>query len=470
MTASKRRRILWTGWGLLTAAIIAYLTVGMLWEPAAANPVLSPARALLLPGRTMHGHYQIELACESCHTKAFGGPAPMQEACVKCHGAALKEANDTHPSSKFDDPRNAERLEKLDAQACITCHVEHRPAITHGLGVTQPKDFCFHCHSGKEEMPPDHKGFKFDGCTAAGCHNFHDNRALYEDFQLKHLHEPKNLAKALLPKKELAAALRESAAYPAAKYPFRALTAAEQDAPAGAHASPAVQADWLATAHAQAGVNCSGCHAADGPWRERPAPAVCKTCHAIEARGFAEGLHGMRTAQNLPAMTPGQARAPMRPDAAHRELTCNACHAAHRFDVKAAAVESCLGCHNDPHTLAYKASPHFRLWQDELAGRAPPGSGVSCASCHLPRMRMPTDEGARIAVQHNQSDALRPNSKMVRPVCMQCHGLEFAIDALADPALINGNFKGMPARHVESADMAEKRDAEKRRKRAQSSK
>ena len=41
---------------------------------------------------------------------------------------------------------------------------------------------------------------------------------------------------------------------------------------------------------------------------------------------------------------------------------------------------------------------------------------------------------------------------------MQCHSLEFAIDALADPALIDNNFNGQPSAHIESIDMAIERD------------
>ena len=40
-----------------------------------------------------------------------------------------------------------------------------------------------------------------------------------------------------------------------------------------------------------------------------------------------------------------------------------------------------------------------------------------------------------IFTSHNQSDGLRPNEKMIRPVCLDCHGLGFAIDALADDDL-----------------------------------
>ena len=459
----------------------ALLATGLLYERSASLPVLASARALLLPGPTTHGHHQIELACESCHGRPFGGAQPLQEACVNCHGAALKEGDDKHPAAKFNDPRNAFRLEKINAQLCISCHIEHRPAATLAMGLTQPKDYCAHCHSGEEEMPPDHKGLPFDGCTAAGCHNYHDNRALYEDFLLKHAQAPALLPKRELPLRDLRAALQESMAYPQARYPIEALDAAKHDAPAGKAVDAKLHEDWLGTAHAQAGVNCSGCHVAGatlpegaqappdaGTWIDKPStPHACVGCHAAEAKSFGQGKHGMRLERGLSPMTAAQARLPMRDEAAHRELTCTSCHGAHRFDTKAAAVESCIGCHDDSHSRAYKQSLHHELWVKEGRGELPAGSGVSCASCHMPRVRISTDEGSRMAVQHNQSDTFQPNSKMIRPVCQSCHGLGFSIDALADTALIARNFKGAPSRHVQSIDMAVKKEQQRLRPSAQ---
>ncbi len=101
-------------------------------------------------------------------------------------------------------------------------------------------------------------------------------------------------------------------------------------------------------------------------------------------------------------------------------------------------MEACVGCHRDRHTEAYERSPHYALWKKELAGEAPAGSGVSCASCHLPRDEYRAPEGSvkRMLVQHNQNDNLRPSEKMIRPVCMSCHGLGYSIDALADAKLV----------------------------------
>lgn len=472
-----KRRAYWIAWGALTLAIAGYLTLGLVSERAASHPLLVTARALFMPGKTSHGHYQIELKCEACHTDAFGGKDALQDACVKCHGAELKEANDKHPKSKFTDPRNAERAAKLDATYCVTCHVEHRPEITRTMGVTVANDVCFHCHSGENDIAkerPSHAGMKFDTCANAGCHNFHDDRALYEDFLLKHLHEAATRPEAVLPARNYASLVSAMGSYPAVKYPLKPLAREAQDAPASVRPDGKRNDDWFSTAHAKAGVNCSACHVTPQPdntkrWTDHPDHQACTQCHGAETRGFLSGKHGMRLEQKLTPMTPATARQPMKADARDQTLSCTSCHQAHRFDTKQAAVEACVGCHDDAHTRAYKASPHYELWRKELAGAALAGSGVSCASCHLSRVDFRNDDGKRVLVQHNQNENLRPNEKMVRPVCMSCHGLGFSIDALADAALIARNFNGQPQVHVRSLEMAETRtkeqDEKKRRRR-----
>jgi len=57
---------------------------------------------------------------------------------------------------------------------------------------------------------------------------------------------------------------------------------------------------------------------------------------------------------------------------------------------------------------------------------------------------------------------------MLRPVCMNCHGLGFSTDALADPKLLKNNFHGEPGVHIRSIDMVAQRlkalEEEKRHK------
>lgn len=468
-TKSRSRRF-WLLWIVLSAGLAGWLGYGLSFAKLSDSPLRAQARSMFLPGQTTAGHHQIELACTACHSEAMGGRELLQDACMNCHGAELKEARDSHPKSKFTDPRNADRAARLDAAYCVTCHVEHKPQMTRAMGVTLPDDFCRICHDDVAKDRPSHKGMAFNTCTNAGCHNFHDNRALYEDFLLKHARDPALTEKRILPARDFGQLVEEFSDYPIARYPHAPLSRDKADW-GTVPASQKIADEWFATAHAQAGVNCSACHQqarADGKrvWVQRPTQQVCAACHAAEVKGFGNGKHGMRLAQGLSPMTPGQALIPMRADAHDQALGCTTCHGAHRFDTRAAAVDACLGCHDDTHSAAYKQSPHYALWQKEARGEAPAGSGVSCASCHLPRVEFRTpDDVKRILVQHNQNDTLRPNEKMIRPVCMNCHSLKDSIDALADRALIERNFAGKPLVHVRGIDMALAREAQAERAR-----
>ena len=457
--------MLWGVWLLATIGLLLWLSNAMLME--------STDKTLFMPGELTAGHHQLQLACAACHTDPLGGQEVLQEACVDCHGDDRKKPFDSHPASKFRDPRNADRLENIDALHCVTCHTEHRPEITRDNGVTQPQDLCVHCHADIAEDRPSHAGMEFSSCATGGCHNFHNNRSLYTKFLIKHLDEPAVLENPVVPEREFLQVLDQIAEYPVDRYPLQPLSIANADSGFifSATSPDSSHEDWAATAHAQSGVNCSACHqpkSGDGSqpdWTDHPDEQVCATCHGLEAERFSRGKHGMWRAAGLPAMTVAEARLPMKADAAHETLTCHSCHAAHRYDAKQAAVDACMTCHDDTHTLAYEGSPHHALWKRELSGELPDGSGVSCATCHMPRIEFDVNDWlTRVMVDHNQSANLSPNSKMIRSSCMQCHGLEFSIDALADQTLIDNNFRGSPSLHIDTMDLAaaekERRDSE----------
>jgi len=182
------KSIVWlVGLGLLGAACVA------------ATMVVGGDRRMLLVGRTTDAHHQIEMTCETCHAASpFAGTAAAEKAlngaCRSCHEAELTAADDSHPRKTFRNPRMAAFLERLDARLCTSCHVEHRPEITRAGAVTVAMDFCAACHSeGEQDVRrnrPSHAGLAFDTCASAGCHNYHDNRALYEDFLAKHAEGP----------------------------------------------------------------------------------------------------------------------------------------------------------------------------------------------------------------------------------------------------------------------------------------
>jgi formate-dependent nitrite reductase cytochrome c552 subunit len=289
---------------------------------------------------------------------------------------------------------------------------------------------------------------EFATCASAGCHNFHDNRALYEEFLVKNAAAPDILQIPRVP-------LRAMATFPTM------LSAADHDAPALA-ADRTIVLEWADSAHARSAVNCSSCHLQQAVpdtniWTDRPQALSCRSCHTNETEGFLDGKHGMRLSLALSAMSPAEARLPMLHGASERKLECTSCHGSHEFDTRRAAVDACLGCHADTHSVSYKASPHFALWRAEISGKGAAGSGVSCATCHLPREVHREGDLEAVRVQHNQNWNLEPNEKMIRDVCMSCHGLAFSIDALADPSLVNSNFQGRPSIHIQSIDMALKK-------------
>jgi hypothetical protein len=419
-----------SSWLVLSAAALGYLGFVLFAKTG--------DRRLFLPGETTNGHYQMELECSACHGEPFATAEALQAACERCHAQELETAHDAHPRSKFTDPRNANRVARLDARRCTTCHREHWPEGTNGMGLTLQLDYCYLCHEDVGRERPSHAGLSHFSCADTGCHNFHDNRALYEEFLVAHAAQPELLA--VRPASPARARIAE-----------RALTLAERDAPAQVTLPDAELSAWLGSAHARAAVNCGGCHQTPVGWRDTVSVETCANCHAAERDGWVLGRHGMRVGLGLPAVTPAEARAPMHSDASGEPLGCTSCHGAHGFDRQVAAVQSCQSCHDDVHSRAYAGSPHHLTWLAEQSGAAPPNSGVSCATCHMP---LGENEGGRRVVEHNQNDNLRPRDKMLRSVCGNCHGLGFSIDALADTALVDSNFTGRPPRHVPSIDWA----------------
>ncbi len=460
------KKFSWLLWGLLTFTLAGYFSYTLF---------ISDDKSEFLIGETSYGHYQIEMACSSCHSDAFGGPELIQEACMNCHEQELNDAHDSHPKKKFTDPRDAYRLEIIDARYCVSCHTEHQPEQTHAMGVTLPDDYCFHCHQEIGDERESHKDLPFDSCASSGCHNFHDNRALYESFLVKNAGQPWL--------KDIARITQPNAAHLFAK----ANRSPNQKTDAiRIQQHPEITAQWQHSAHANGQVSCTGCHAENNSelWIDRPGLTQCQACHQDEAEGFLSGKHGMRLAgaitPKLAPISPGESPLTFKSTSLNAQHGCNSCHQSHSFDTLFASVEACVQCHDDQHTQNFSTSPHGRLWTQALEGHLPLENAVSCATCHLPRIE--TEEtGTKIVnkslssnseaatesqhnevkilrVEHNQNLFLRPNEKMIRPVCMQCHSLEFAIDSLADPVLINNNFNGQPGAHIPSVDWALKRD------------
>ncbi|MFC3120176.1 cytochrome c3 family protein [Agaribacter flavus] len=433
--------LIWCTWLLVALGLAGYLGAQMFTEEQKPD---------FLIGESSHGHYQIELQCVACHESPFGGPEVLQNACTSCHAEELKASHDSHPKSKFTDPRNADRLAVIDARQCIACHVEHNPEITHPMGVSLPEDFCFHCHQDIAEDRPSHQGMEFNTCASSGCHNYHDNRALYEEFLVDNaqghwLHDDYQTIN-----RDLKAYLQATGNVPEDKPQVKTqMNDAELSA----------MTDWTHSKHYESNIACVNCHGSEDNWLDKPPMQQCQNCHQQEFDGFTSGKHGMRLAVGMTPMTPAMSRTSNSTLSFHEAnsntpLTCNTCHNPHIVDVKQAAVNSCLSCHSDQHSESFLDSPHGQLWQAYENGQIADTEAVSCASCHMPRITVNEMGIDRVLVQHNQNAVLRPNEKMIRPVCMSCHSLAFSIDALADKTLIKNNFTGKPAKHIESIDMS----------------
>lgn len=446
----------WLAWIFLSITLASYY----------ANALVGDDKSVFLPGKTTSGHYQIEILCTQCHSESFSDDQVLQDACVKCHGKELKAVDDSHPKSKFTDPRNADRTAILDARLCITCHREHQPNITGAMGVTLPEDFCNFCHFDIADDRPSHKDMAFNTCANAGCHNFHDNKALYEDYLIKHSNEADTFPVAQVASRNLKIYFEKKTARPR-----KELTVDHQDAPQTIVIKDRIITQWASTAHASSGINCTDCHTdkagAAGKWIAKPDHLNCKQCHEPEQNSFLLGKHGMRLNQKLSPMKVSMARQLMKKDIKHKSLGCMSCHDDHSFNTVKAAVDACLSCHDDEHSKAYKQSAHFRLWQQENSGTSNNNTGVSCATCHMPRTKSKDKGELRTVVEHNQNMNLRPNEKMIRSVCMNCHGMAFSIDSLADINLVKNNFNDKSVKHIESIEMAIRREIIKRKEKKQ---
>ena len=448
------KKVYWFLWVVITLAIAGYFFSIIFY---------AEDKSELIIGDATHGHYQIEMSCSSCHTDAFGGKEVLQDACVTCHGDDLKVARDSHPKKKFTSPRNADLVNILDARYCVSCHTEHQSEQTHAMGLTLPQDYCFHCHEKVLEERDSHKDLAFDSCATAGCHNYHDNRALFEDFLAHSIDAP------------WVSGINELVAANAANKTAKKTSLATNQFLQKRQQHPEIEQEWLASQHADAGVSCNGCHTnTSGEWMEKPTFKQCESCHQDETTGFLAGKHGMRLAAGLEPLTPSMSPLPFKDDMLDAEHGCTSCHGPHNIDRKAAATTACMSCHDDQHTQAFNESPHGQLTQQALNNDIPWGQAVTCATCHMPRLlhgkensqvdvesianaNSSAKSDVIVKVQHNQNDMLRPNEKMIRPVCMSCHSLSFSIDALADQALINNNFTGKPKNHVPSIDWAKQR-------------
>jgi predicted CXXCH cytochrome family protein len=387
-------------------------------------------RSFFLPGPTSDGHHGIEPWCNSCHV-AFA--AVPNKNCAGCHQAEIQE--DTHPVRLFDDPRWADMLRKVNALECVNCHGEHKIAAR---GVTVDKGFCYPCHDDVTTKRESHRNLAPASCWDGGCHNYHDNTAL-------------NIA--FLKKRSGPSAPPPPGAVLERSFAERIASPSSPDAPPSRLGDLNLVRTWQASLHARRAVNCSDCHGSDAEFSPTLGNGACGRCHGYQIESFGRGKHGAGSALKLAALTPGEARRPMKQQAAQKPLTCATCHDPHSVDTRKAAVDACLGCHDDTHSKNFKGSKHEVLFVAETMP-VPSGSAVTCATCHMPRTRIGDAKTGRVAVNHNNSWTLMPRDRMVKEICLACHSLDFSLSSIFDENLIRNNFKGVPKSEHETLKMA----------------
>ncbi len=208
---------------------------------------------------------------------------------------------------------------------------------------------------------------------------------------------------------------------------------------------------WESSVHALAEVNCSSCHL-DSETKAlvvQPTQESCRSCHEVATETFLLGKHGIRTAEGLSPLTPKMATLPMKKSAFNQQMNCNTCHNVHSVNTSTAATDSCLSCHNDTHSLNYQNSRHAQLLAAEGTLPRPSSTSVTCATCHLPRQEF----AGVIHVNHNNTYNLLPRDRMVKDVCMNCHGLEYSYNSIFDDELVEANFARPPTLKLQTIDM-----------------
>lgn len=212
---------------------------------------------------------------------------------------------------------------------------------------------------------------------------------------------------------------------------------------------------WTTSAHALNNINCSSCHqdAETKAFVSRPDHESCRSCHEQSVDTFLLGKHGIRLLEGKPPLTPAMARLPMKAAAHDRLMTCGTCHDVHSVNTVQAAVDSCLSCHNDTHSLNYQNSRHAALFDSDRSLPRPSGAAVSCATCHLPRHGVESGEATVTFVNHNNTYTLLPRDRMVQEVCMNCHGVEYGYQSIFDDDLVAANFDKPPTLAMETFDM-----------------
>ena len=303
-----------------TLAAIALLVVsGIAGDAAFAQDI----KMLVMPGRVIEGHADIEADCEGCHAES--PDVAQQDLCTACHedvGRDRESGSGFH--GRFDAARRSEcvvchtdhegrdadivpvdaglfdhdfsNFQLLGAHLSVTCGDCHAPDTKH----RDAEPTCVGCHAGDDAH---------DGALGAVCQDCHIERT-WHDTDFNHSLYGYDLT--------------------------------------GGHAD----------------VGCVDCHRGnvyDGT------PTQCASCHAIDdVHGGGNGqacfdCHSTSTWKSIGFDHAAETGFAL--DDGHGGLNCQDCHT--REDYKDGLTSACAGCH---------------LGEDDHQGR----NGEVCADCHVP--------------------------------------------------------------------------------------
>jgi len=165
---------------------------------------LPSSQTFLRNGPMIVGHEKLE--CFSCHQDEQGNFRQQLQAniqyllnnrkevvsvglkpvgnneCIKCH----ERPNDRHPVYRFREPKYRKATEKIKADTCIACHLEHK-----SKRITVTMSYCMHCHDTLtlEEDPTDisHQQLIEDNnwSSCLTCHDYHGNHNMKTETETK---------------------------------------------------------------------------------------------------------------------------------------------------------------------------------------------------------------------------------------------------------------------------------------------
>ena len=166
----------------------------------------------LASGPMLPGHEKLK--CLSCHKDQLGSLRQQLQAnvqyllnnrksfvsvglrsvenreCIKCHD----RPNDRHPVYRFREPKYRKVRERIQANSCIACHVEHK-----SKRVSVKKTFCVNCHDElklkNDPLDVSHQVLvqQKKWITCLRCHDFHGNHDMKTVTKIEHSVLPTDL-------------------------------------------------------------------------------------------------------------------------------------------------------------------------------------------------------------------------------------------------------------------------------------